>query len=263
VLDSPLPMYTPIDEDEPANFNEALSVLFKRVDRDSTDHQRYANLQQRFLSYFNGIADKTFYHRYLEKGTTDSVDIAYTKNELLAEIMNAMSDNARRKDVAVIITEMMKGNHHGYIKSFLDDLFRKNQAPDGMRISVYCADQAEYHSEDVIKQLYKTYPYLAGYRINDVIKDMCDCWKVPPVKKSTKLPYYSNKPVLLGDGAMDPNCSPRYIQSLRHYLQNGQAFLFLNKGHGVGTKEWYGMVQQFLAAPYKPVTMPAIDVIRL
>jgi pimeloyl-ACP methyl ester carboxylesterase len=263
VLDSQLPIFTPIDEDEPANFNEALSVLFTHVEQDSTNKALYGNLKQRFLSYFNGIATKTFYQPYLEKGTTDSIKVAYTKNELLAEIMNSMADNARRKDVAFMITEMIGGRHAAYIKVFLDDLFRKNQAPDGMRISAYCADQAEYHSEEVIRQLYQAYPYLTAYRINDVIKAMCDCWKIPPVKASTKQPYYSLKPVLLGDGEMDPNCRPRYMTAISHYMPNGQSFLFINRGHGVGGKDWYAMVQQFLNHPYEKVLPPNGNVVRL
>lgn len=261
VLDSPLPIFTPIDEDEPVNFNEALNVLFRHVEQDSTNRELYGNLKQRFLTYFNGIARQTFYHSYLEKGTADSIKIAYTKNELLAEIMNAMSDNFRRKDVAFILTEMIRGHHKIYIDTFLDDLFRKNQAPDGMRISVYCADQSTYHSEDVIRQIYSMYPYLTGYRINDVIKSMCDCWKVQPVKATTKEPYYSLKPVLLGDGEMDPNCRPLYIQRINHYMPNGQSFLFINRGHGVGGKDWYNMVQQFLNDPYKKVPSPNANVV--
>lgn len=253
VLDSPLPMFAAIDEDEPMNFNEALTVLFRYVEQDSTDKQRYGNLKERFLQYFNSIAHKTFYLRYLEKGTTDSVNIAYTKNELLAEIMNALSDNQRRKNVAFIITDMMNGNHKPYVQTFLDALFRKYQAPDGMRISVYCADQAAYHSQEVIKQLYNIHPYLTGYRINDVIKDMCDCWTTPPVKPSTKQPYYSLKPALLGDGEMDPNCNPLYMQRLKHYMPNAQSFLFLKRGHGVGGTIWNEMMREFLNNPYKKV----------
>jgi len=263
VLDSPLPIFTPIDEDEPVNFSEALNVLFRHVEQDSTDRQLYGNLKQRFLDYFNGIANKTFYQSYLEKGTTDSVKIAYTKNELLAEIMNAMSNNMRRKEVAFMLTEMIRGHHQMYIQTFLDDLFRKNQAPDGMRISAYCADQSSYHSEEVVQQIYSIYPYLTGYRINDVIKSMCDCWKVPPVKATTKEPYYSLKPILLGDGEMDPNCRPIYIQRINHYMPNGQSFLFINRGHGVGGKDWYDMVIQFLNHPYKKVSPENEGIVRI
>ncbi|MVN90318.1 alpha/beta fold hydrolase [Mucilaginibacter sp. HME9299] len=261
VLDSPLPMFAAIDEDEPMNFNQSLTTLFKYVEQDSTDKQSYRNLKERFFEYFNGIARKTFYLRYLEKGTTDSVNIAYTKNELLAEIMNAMSDNQRRNDVAFIITDMINGNHKPYVKSYLDALFRKYQAPDGMRISVYCADQATYHSQDVIKQLYNIYPYLTRYRINDVIKDMCDCWPTPPVTPSTKQPYYSLKPVLMADGEMDPNCSPLYIQRLQHYMPHAQSFLFLKKGHGVGGSTWNVMMREFLNNPYKKVQVSNPDVV--
>lgn len=261
VLDSPLPIFTPIDEDEPVNFNEALNVLFRHIEQDSTNKQLYGGLKERFLAYFNGIAHQTFYQNYLEKGTTDSVKIAYTKNELLAEIMNTMSDNSRRREVAFMLTEMIKGHHQVYIKTFLDDLFRKNQAPDGMRISVYCADQAAYHSEEVIRDIYKIYPYLTGYRINDVIKPMCDCWNVPPVKATTKQPYYSLKPILLGDGEMDPNCRPLYIQRINHYMPNGQSFVFINRGHGVGSKAWYDMVLQFLNAPYQKIVPPNTNII--
>lgn len=261
VLDSPLPIFTPIDEDEPVNFNEALNVLFRHVEQDSTDRQRYVNLKQRFLEYFNSIAHQTFYQPYLEAGTKDSVSIAYTKNELLAEIMGAMSDNMRRKEVAFMLTEMISGNHKKYVKTFLDELFRKNQAPDGMRISVYCADQSQYHSEAVVHQIYEIYPYLTGYRINDVIRSMCDCWKVPPVKPATKQPYYSLKPVLMGDGEMDPNCRPLYIRRINHYMPKGQSFLFVNRGHGVGGKDWYTMVRQFLAEPYQKVIPPNANII--
>jgi pimeloyl-ACP methyl ester carboxylesterase len=261
VLDSPLPIFTPIDEDEPANFNEALSVLFRHIEQDSTNKLLYSNLQQRFLQYFNGITGKTFYLPYLENGAKDSISVAYTKNELLAEIMNAMSADTKRKDVAYIITEMISGRHSPYVKDFLDNLFRKNQAPDGMRISVYCADESTYHSEAVIQQLYKSYPYLAGYHINDVYKSMCDCWKVPPVNPVTKQPYYSTKPVLLGDGEMDPNCRPLYMRLINHYMPNGQSFLFMNRGHGIGGKDWNGMVQQFLNNPYKKVLPANVNII--
>jgi hypothetical protein len=90
---------------------------------------------------------------------------------------------------------------------------------------------------------------------------MCDCWNVPPVKSNTKQPYYSLKPILLGDGEMDPNCRPLYIQRINHYMPNGQSFLFINRGHGVGSKEWYDMVYQFLDDPYKKILPPNASII--
>lgn len=251
VLDSPLPTFIPIDEEEPNNFNEALTIYFNHVGKDSTNKALYGNLKQKFQSYFNSITGKVFYQPYLEKGTTDSVRIQYTKNELLNVIIGNLFDDANRKDLAAIITDMINGNHRSYIKKSFDDLFRKDQAPDGMRISVYCADQTAYHSEAILHQLYRLYPYLAGYHINDVYKSMCDCWNVPPIKPSTKQHFYSAKPALLGDGEMDAACNPLYIDMIHYDMPNSQRMLFLNRSHGVGGKDWYNLMRQFLNNPYQ------------
>jgi TAP-like protein len=143
----------------------------------------------------------------------------------------------------------------------LDDLFRKNQAPDGMRISVYCADQTAYHDEKIIQQLYRTYPYMAGYHINDVYKTICDCWNVPPINTITKQPFYSNKPVLMGDGEMDNAVRPLYLDMIHHYMPNSQRFLFLNRSHGVAGKDMDDLMKAFLDNPHQEIVSKNKDVI--
>jgi pimeloyl-ACP methyl ester carboxylesterase len=253
VLDSPLPMFVPIDEDEPANFNEALNVLFSKVDKDSANMALYGNLKERFQQYFTSITGKVFYQSYLERGTKDSIRVQYTKNELLTAIENAMFDDDGRKNIPFMINEMIKGHHSIYVKEKLDNVFNKNPAPDGMRMSVYYADAANYHNEAIIHDLYNIYPYMAGYRINDVYKAVCDCWVVPPVSPQTKQAFYSMKPVWVGDGEMDPGCRPLYMDMIHHYMPNTQRFLFINKSHGVGGKDMDEMVKQFLDHPYQKI----------
>ena len=252
ILDSPLPNFVPIDEDEPANFNESLNILFRHVEKDSADKRKYANLKERFQQYFTYIGGKTFYIPYLEKGSKDTLHIQYTRNDLLDVIENSINYSTV-KDVPYIITEMIKGNHYDYIKRRLDDLFEYGNGPSGMRLSVYCADQTAYHSEEVIHQLYKAYPYMEGYHINDVYKEMCDCWPVPPIKPSTKQPFYSNIPILLADGEMDNACRPLYIDRIHHYMPNSQRFLFINYCHGVGSVDMDRFMAEFLDDPYKKI----------
>lgn len=261
VLDSPLPMFVPIDEDEPVNFHEALDVLAQRCERDSADKIRYGNLAARFRNYFTSITGRDFYFMYLENGTTDSIRVRYTTSELLDAIVGAMLSTATLKEAPFIINDIISGNHAPYIKRRLDIIFNRNPAPDGMRMSVYCADQTAYHSEEIVRQLYRLYPYMEGYRINDVYKAMCDCWKVPPLKPATKQAFYSGKPAFITDGAMDPACRPLYMARIRHYLPNAQCFLFLNRSHGTGGKAMYEMIQQFIDNPYQPLVSSDKDVV--
>jgi len=180
---------------------------------------------------------------------------------LLDIIENRLFDPSQIKDVPFIITELIKGNQRPYIKDHLDGIFQHGAGPSGMRISVYCADQAAYNNQDVIQQLYQAYPYMAGYHINDVYKTMCDCWQVPPIRPSTKQPFYSDKPALLSDGEMDNACRPLYIDMIHHYMPNSQRLLVIHRSHMTGSKEMGDLTQQFLDNPYKKIISDYKDII--
>ncbi|RFS21999.1 alpha/beta fold hydrolase [Chitinophaga silvatica] len=259
ILDSPLPAFIHIDEDEPANFNEALSVLFSNCERDSVDKIRYSNLREKFQRYFTGISDKVFTLPYLEKGTKDTINIQYTKNDLLDIIQNYLSGSLT--EAPFVITELINGNHYAYMKKLLDDLFAHGRGPSGMRMSVYCADQAAYNSLATINSISAAYPYMKGYHINDVYKAICDCWTYKPINATTKQPFYSNKPALLADGEMDPACRPVYIDLIHHYLPNSSRLLFKDRGHGVGGRDFQYFMLQFLNHPFEKVVSDNSNII--
>jgi len=252
ILDSPLPNFISIEEDEPMNFIAAITALSKYCDKDSANQQRYGNLISKFIGYFNSIADKKFYFPYVEKGRTDTMQVEYSKNELL-DYLNGAMQGSPLKEVPFMITEMINGNHAPYIKKKLDDIFNRNIAPNGMRMSVHCADQAAYNSKELIRQGWKLYPLLKGYRVNDVYLEVCDCWKMPAVTPQSRQPFFSNKPILIGDGEMDPACRPIYMYMIKHYMPNAQCFLFVNKSHGVDGSTFRQMMQTFLDHPYNRV----------
>ena len=261
VLDSPLPMFVPIDEDEPVNFHEGLHVLFEHVEKDSADKGKYADLMQRFYNYFTSIRNTVFSLPYYDSTEGKTLNIQYTKNELLDIVVSDMLNYTALKDLPFKITELLRGNHAPYLKPRIDRILNGYPAPDGMRMSVYCADQAAFHNQERVKQIYKLYPYMEGYHINDVWQKVCDCWNVQPIKEKTKQPFYSPVPALIGDGEMDPACRPLYMRLIRHYMPNAQTFLFINRSHGVGGKDFFSMTQQFLDNPYKKIKPPSETVV--
>ncbi len=254
ILNSPLPAFVPIDEDEPANFNEALDYLFQHIEKDSINKLLYGNLKERFQQYFLSIAGKTFVIPYAENGSTATLQIEYTKNELLQVIEDAFGSPSRNIHIAHIIADIINGRHYDYIKRFLDGIFEYGNGPSGMRISVYCADQAAYNNGEVLHQIYHAYPWMKGYHINDVYKAICDCWQVPPINAQTKQPYYSAKPALLVDGQMDNACRPLYIDMIHHYMPNSQRLVFVDFAHMVGGKDLEDMMTAFLENPYRKIS---------
>ena len=190
------------------------------------------------------------------------LNVQYARSDLLNIVVNAFYDQSHIKDISYLITQLINGNHQPYIKDVVENIFNSGNGPSGMRLSVYCADQTAYHSEAILQQVYGPYPYMKGYHINDVYREMCDCWKVPPINAQTKKPFYSTKPVLLADGDMDPACRPLYIDMIHHYMPNSQRLLYLNRSHMVlGGPVGNAMMRDFLNNPFKKVNPDQKDII--
>jgi len=263
VLDSPLPEFINIDEEEILNFNEALHTIFSKCETDSADRRRYGNLEERFKKYFSSIDGKIFVIPYVEKGTKDTLKINYTRNELVASLENTIFDFSKIKDIPFIVTEMIKGNHEQYVKEVLDGIFNGG-GPSGMRLSVYCSDKMAYANEHMISEQFRIHPYVsgAGFFINDVSMAMCAIWKVPPIPVETKKPFYSKKPVLLAAGDTDPSCRALYNDMIFHYMPNSQRLLFINRSHApmIG-KDGNAFIANFLNDPFKPLSSDRNDII--
>jgi hypothetical protein len=91
---------------------------------------------------------------------------------------------------------------------------------------------------------------------------MCNCWKVPPINPTTKQPFYSDKPVLLAAGLLDPACRPLYIDMIHHYMANSQRLLFTQRSHMVlGGKEADAIIKSFLDNPFKKIEPGQKDII--
>jgi hypothetical protein len=163
-----------------------------------------------------------------------------------------------------MITEMIRGHHEPYIRPTLDYIFSRDTiGPNAMRLSVYCADQTAYHDERILHQLSDLYPYMSGYHINDVYREICDCWQSPPIARVSKEPFYSDRPALLGDGELDPACRPLYIDRIHHYLPNSQRLVFAHRSHVVFfNSEMDAPIRAFLNDPYKKISPPADAVSR-
>ena len=222
ILDSPLPEFVNIDEQEVANFNEALTSVLESSDD---------NLLDRFHSYFSGLDGKVFTINYrLKDGKT--VTLSYGRSELLSVLHDKVEDYDGIKHLPQTISDMIAGQQEPYIKPYFDGVFSGNGSISGMRLSVYCSDKMAFEDPTTIKQQEAVLPWLAGYHVNDVYGAVCDAWQVKPIEQATKKPYYSNVPVLLGAGGLDDACRPLYNDLIHHYFPSSQRLLFTKRVHG-------------------------------
>lgn len=245
VLDSPLPEFVNIDEQELANFNEALTAVL-----DSSD----SSLLARFHNYFASLSGKVFTISYRMKDGK-AVALDYGRNELLSIIHDKLEDYDGIKELPQIISDMVSGQQERYIKAYFDDVFSGNGTTSGMRLSVYCSDKMAFEDPAIIQQQEIVMPWLAGFHVNDVYRTVCDSWPVKPIHAVTKEPFYSNVPVLLGAGGLDDACRPLYNDIIHHYFPNSQRLLFTKRLHGPLLNSFEGdvYVGDFLDKPLEPI----------
>jgi TAP-like protein len=158
--------------------------------------------------------------------------------------------------VPYIINQLIAGNQKGYMTWYFDNIFNAgNTNTLGMRFSMYCSEQIDYADESLIDKQNEIFPYLAGYRFNNVDHPICSCWDVKPVDRIAKTPVYSNIPVLLSSGDTDPYCRPFYNDLIHHYMPNSQRLLFTDKTHGplLNTRAGDELLAIFLSNPAKKV----------
>ena len=242
-LDSPLPEFVNIDEQELANFNEVLTSVLGSND---------SALLDRFHTYFSGLGGKVFTINYrLKDGKTVTLD--YGRSELLSIVHSKIEDYDGIKELPQIISDMIDGRQEPYLKAYFDGVFSESGSISGMRLSVYCSDKMAFENRATIKQQEVVMPWLAGFHVNDVYGAMCDVWRVRPIDEATKQPYYSNVPALLGAGGLDDACRPLYNDLLHHYFPNSQRLLFTKRVHGplLNSLEGDLYIGEFLDKPHE------------
>lgn len=247
ILDSPLPEFVNIDEQELANFNEALTTVL-----DGSE----GNLTARFRNYFSGLDGKVFTINYRMKDGT-VVPLDYGRSELLSVIHGKIEDYDGVKELPRIINNMISGQQAKYVQAYFDGVFSGGSGTiSGMRLSVYCSDKMAFEDPAIIQQQEIIMPWLAGFHVNDVYRNLCEAWPVKPINAATKKPFYSNVPALLGAGGLDDACRPLYNDMIHQYLPNSQRFLFTNRQHAplLNSLEGDIYIGQFLNDPSKRLT---------
>ncbi len=247
LLDSPLPQFINIDEDELANFNETLHQVLVN---NATD----LGLEEKFRQYLLSIKDKTFTTNYVDTIKKKTIKINYGRNELIDIVSSKISDENDRKTMPQFINALINGQHKPYIDDYFGNILNDKSAYSGMRLSVYCSDKMAYANKDIARQQEEMYPFMSGYKANDVSQDMCTCWNVPPIKAENKKAFYSNIPILLAAGNFDPACRPVYNDLLHHYFPQSQRLLFMEKAHGpLISLEGEPYIAQFLNQPLQKI----------
>ncbi len=236
VMDSPLPLEVSYDEESVENILESVKKILSDCETNKECAKAFPNIEQRFFEY---LQDKTNnpLEVSIENPKSKKMEKFYLKGEDLITVFTSAS-SAGVVNVPFEINKLLN-NDLTSLKEQLSNLFEEpsNGAGLGMRLSVWCAEEYPFNSQDIIKSESIKHPQTKGLSPAVFEKEICEIWGVQKVSKIENEPIKSEIPVLLISGEYDNETPAKWAKSMTNNLINSYHFIFKGWKH-TPTTNW-------------------------
>ena len=214
VMDSPLPLEVNYDEDSVGNLLESVEALLSDCENNATCNAAFPNIKNRFWEY---LKEKTMepLQVEIENPRTGGIETIRLRGKDLIDVFTSASTG----DVPDIPFEINKllNNDLSSVKERLSYLFQEpgGGAGIGMRLSVWCAEECPFNSEDKIESETYKYPEVEGLSPAVFDKEVCGIWGVSKAPEIENQPVESDIPVLFISGEYDNETPVKWARSMQ------------------------------------------------
>ena len=234
VMDSPLPLEVNYDEESVNNLLESVNNLLNDCETDTDCNTAFPNLKSRFLKY---LEDKT--NNPLEVKVENPENGKLETFYLIGADLISVFSSARTGDVPNIPFEIHKilNNDLSSVKKQLQSVFQEpgGGIGRGMRLSVWCAEENPFNSQEKIAAETTKYPAIKGLSPAVFDIEVCKIWSVKKVSEIENQAVKSNIPVLLISGEYDELTPVKWAEAMTHNLTNSYHLIFKGWKHGPTT----------------------------
>lgn len=234
VMDSPLPLEVNYDEESVSNLLESLRKVLSDCAQDTDCNAAYPNLEARFLTFLREKTEDPLIVP-VENPETGKMETFYLRGKELVTIFTAASTG----DVPELPGEIdrLLNNDLSMVKQQLADLFQEpgTGAGQGMRLSVWCAEEFPFNDQEKVEAETVRYPELRGLSPAVFSAAVCDRWSVAAVPALENEAVTSEVPVLLISGEYDSETPPRWATQMRRNFPNSHHLIFGGWKHGPTT----------------------------
>lgn len=236
VMDSPLPLEVNYDEESVGNLLKSVEKLLSDCESDKNCNHAFPNIKQRFFDYLKEKTKDPLVVS-IENPKSGKLETFYLKGEDLIIVFTYASTG----DVINIPLEINRllNTDLTYIKEQLSYLFQEpgDGAGLGMRLSVWCAEEHPFNSQEIIAFETKKYPQIEGLSPAVFEKEICNIWGVKKVSEIENQPIKSTTPVLLINGEYDNETPVKWAESMKSNLTNSYHLIFKGWKH-TPTTNW-------------------------
>ena len=234
VMDSPLPLEVNYDEESVNNLLESLDKLLSDCETDTDCNYAFPNMKSRFLKYLEEKTKNPLEVK-VENPKNGKLETFYLKGK---DLISVFSSAATRNvpNIPFEINKILK-NDLSSVKKQLQYLFQEpgDGIGKGMRLSVWCAEENPFNSQEKIAVETNKYAEVKGLSPAVFENDICEIWSVKKVPEIENMAVHSNIPVLLISGEYDELTPVKWAQSMTRNLTNSYHLIFKGWKHGPTT----------------------------
>ena len=234
VMDSPLPLEVNYDEESVNNLLETVDKLLADCELDPACNSAFPNIKSRFLAY---LEEKTSHPLLVEVKNPENgkIETFYLKGADLINVFSSVSTGGV-PDIPFEINKLLS-NDLSSLKRQLQNLFREPGSGFGMgmRLSVWCAEEYPFNSQESITIETNKYPAVKGLSPAVFDEEVCKIWGVKKVAEIENQAVKSAIPVLLISGEYDELTPAKWANSMTNNLTNSYHLIFKGWKHGPTT----------------------------
>jgi len=234
VMDSPLPLEVNYDEESVKNLLESLDKLLSDCETDTKCNNAFPNIKNRFLKY---LKEKTInpLKVKVKNPKNGKLETFYLKGKDLITVFSSAS-TGNVPNIPFEINKILE-NDLSSVKKQLQYLFQEpgDGIGKGMRLSVWCAEENPFNSQEKITSETNKYSEVKGLSPTVFDNEVCKIWSVKKVAELENQAVKSNIPVLLINGEYDELTPVKWAKSMTYNLSNSFHLIFKGWKHGPTT----------------------------
>ncbi len=231
VMDSPLPLEVSYDEESITNLVTKLNEILNDCSLDAECNSKYPDLKNRFWKYMQEI-------------TEDPLEITVSNPEngndetfwLRGRDVILLFSDVSTSGVVEVPFQMEKllNNDLQLVREMLQGLFSPPGTGDGrgMRLSVWCAEEHPFVSQENVEKQKREFPALRGLSPVVFEDTICRIWSVERMPAIDNEAVQSEIPVLLINGGYDNETPARWAEKMQEDLTNSYHIVFPGWKHG-------------------------------
>jgi pimeloyl-ACP methyl ester carboxylesterase len=236
VMDSPLPLEVSYDEESVQNLLESVSQLLSDCENDANCKAAFPDLKNRFFTFLRDITESPL-EVSVKNPKTNSFEMFRLQGKDLITLLGSFSTQS----APYIPLEIHKvlNNDLSSVEQQLATLFEGPSSGNGvgMRLSVWCSEEAPFNSWKTVQEETQKYPEVRGLSPTVFDRSVCTIWGVEPVDKRENVAVQSVIPTLLISGTYDSQTPMKWALAMQENLSNSYHLAFNGWAH-IPTTNW-------------------------